>query len=108
MTKQIERVKREQAERSRRMDAYMENMQRDAMQRTATPFPETSPTMRDFSDRNFSMPGDSDYDDVGSTSSSSGSYRIRTRGLGKLIGLVVFGALAVGGWLVRMISGGGE
>lgn len=37
--------------------------------------------------------------------SSSGSTRVRTRGIGKLIVLVIAGVVGVGGWIIRKIRG---
>ena len=39
--------------------------------------------------------------------SSGGSTRVRTRGIGKLIGLVVVGLLAAGKFIFGMFTGGG-
>lgn len=40
-------------------------------------------------------------------SSSGGSTRVRTRGIGKLIGLVVVGLLAAGKFIIGMFTGKG-
>ena len=37
--------------------------------------------------------------------SSSGSTRVRTRGIGKLIVLVIAGVVGVGGWIIRKVRG---
>jgi hypothetical protein len=37
--------------------------------------------------------------------SSGGSTRVRTRGIGKLIVLVIAGVVGVGGWIIRKIKG---
>ena len=42
------------------------------------------------------------------TNSSGGSTRVRTRGIGKLIGLVVVGLLAGGKFIIGLFTGGGR
>ncbi len=43
---------------------------------------------------------------AGNSESSGGSTRVRTRGLGKLIGLVVLGLLAAGKFMMGFFTGG--
>jgi len=41
-------------------------------------------------------------------SSSGGSTRVRTRGMGKLIGLVIAGVIALGSFVMKMFRGNNE